>query len=226
MPVDVKKNRKEIARKLRKKGFSYSEIQKQLVVPKSTIASWVHRLKLSEEQKAKLIERRLAVGQKNIIRRSQAIKKYIVDLKNSSAKKVKQLSRRELWLLGIMLYWSRDTKDKSDNELKKGVQFSSSNPSLIQLFIKWLKEIGGITMNELLFDIFIKNNNNENDVKEYWSKKIGIIHESIKHVYTYRVKKERDDNYGFFRVRLRASSMLARQIRGWIEGIKLNILYV
>ena len=214
MPIDVKKNRKKEARKLRKKGMSYSEIQKALALPKSTIASWVRRLKLTDEQKQRLDERRLLAAQKNTARRSQIVSKYVSELKSTSSKKIGILSKRELWLMGVMLYWREGMLHRNDFNLRKGVHFSSSDPSLIKLFMKWLQEIGGLKTEEIIFDLFTEKKAADKS-RQHWSKITGFPQEHFKHVYQHISD--------FLRIRVRASSMLARQIAGWVEGISKSI---
>ena len=207
MPYDVKKNRREEARKLRKKGWSYSEIQKKLALSKSTVASWVRRLKLTDEQRQELDERRRSVAKKNSVRRSQSIIEFVGNLRKASSKKIGTLSRRELWLMGIALLWKAKGK-------KKIVSFSSSDPILLRFFLKWLRDIGGLKKEEIALDIFGRVGSASN-TKEYWSKATGFPQEHFSHVYNH--------TSDFLRVRVKASSMLARQIAGWTDGLAKSI---
>lgn len=252
----LQKFKKETAIELRKKGFSHSEIQERIKIPKSTLSFWLKKIKLTDYQIQKLKDKRNKIARINSEKRSLNIKRQIEEIKNSSAKEVGQISKRELWLIGIILYWLRRNK----NDFKNGVMFTSSNPDLIKLFLKWLKEIGGIKDEEIKFDVFLKKKKIASDellkkVIRYWSNEIGYPKEKfLHHIYFQRsnyqpnpknktnstTNKANDTNknsntnninninnngdnnnkiHGFLRVRVKASSMLARQLAGWIEGI-------
>ena len=199
-PVRFKKG---IAIELRKKGFSYSEIKTSLNIPKSTIAYWLKDIKLSDFQVQKLQTRRSDTAKRNSEKRTAKVLKTIEDIKKSSAKDVDKISKRELWLMGITMYW----KNKNKNDLKKGVSFSSSDPDQIKLFLKWLKEVGGIKDDEIMLDIFMGKDKKNSIFQADW----------FSRVYYYKSRSN------FFRIRVKASSMLARQMAGWIEGIRSHL---
>ena len=228
------KFKKETAIELRKKGFSYSEIQKKIKTPKSTLSFWLKTIQLTDYQIQKLKDKRKKIAKENSENRSFKIEKQIEEIKNSSAKDVGQISKRELWLMGIILYWLRRNK----NDARNGVMFASSEPELIKLFLKWLKQIGGITEEEIKFDIFLKKKKAVSDeairrTVRYWSFITDVPKERfLEHIYFQKEQhkaKTKDEQVGnnnnshetpgFLRIRIRASSMLARQISGWVRGI-------
>ncbi|MEK7603738.1 MAG: hypothetical protein AAB461_01295 [Patescibacteria group bacterium] len=223
----LEKYKKNISIDMRRRGFSYSEIINQLHVPKSTLSYWLKNLKLTPEEIKKLddkyVERARAGALKKISRTSGLIER----IKNSSSQDIKEISKKELWLMGIMLYW----KNGNNNDLRKGVHFSSSDPHMIKLFLKWLKETGGIKEEEIKFEIFLKNNRRDkNDFKEkaanYWSEVSGFPKTNFQKNYFQKTntgirnRKQSGSEYGFLRVKVMKSSMLARQIAGWVEGLK------
>jgi len=214
--------KKGIAVELRMKGFSYSEIANSIHVPKSTVVYWVGRLKLNPEQKKKLAEKQSLIARQNSEKRILKTSKLIQEIKLSAKKDIGKVSKREFWLMGVMLYWRERF---NSNDLRKGVRFSSSNPDLIKLFLKWLKEIGKIENEEIKFDVFIPNTKRSitQKVIGHWSEVVSSPVDTFTHIYYQRVKKlkyPKKDSFGFLRIRVRSSSMLARQIAGWIEGIK------
>lgn len=204
-PIRFKKG---IAIELRKKGLSYSEIKNSINIPKSTIAYWLKNIKLSDLQIEKLKTRRSETAKLNSEKRISKILETIENIKKSSAKNIKKISKRELWLMGIVLYW----REKNKNDFYKGVYFSSSNPALIKFFLKWLKEIGRIDNEEIAFDIF--TGKSKKDAIAYWSEITGFPEKYFTRIYI-----QKGASKGFLRIRVRASSMLARQITGWIDGI-------
>jgi len=92
------------------------EIQNAINVPKSTVAFWIKDIKLTEPQIQKLKNNRIASAKRNSQKRIFKIKKETEEIKFSSSKAVSQISKRELWLMGIILYW----KAGNESNLKKG----------------------------------------------------------------------------------------------------------
>lgn len=211
----VERYKKGIAIELRKKGFSYSEIETAINIPKSTIAFWVKKIKLTEPQVKKLKNRRIEVARNNSQKRISKIRKEIEEIKISSAKSINQISKRELWLMGVVLYW----KNSREDDLKKGVRFTSSNPDLIKFFLRWLKEVGKIENKEISFDILIGRNNRKEKAIKYWAKITNFPEGNFTHIYCQKNKVLRTQ-FGILRIRVKASSMLARQIFGWVKGIQ------
>ena len=224
-----KKHQKSLANDLRMKGFSYSEISKEISVPKATLSHWLRKVKLTEIQLENLKTRRLKTARVNSRKRIYEIAKKIEEIKNTSSRDVKKISKRELWLMGIVLYWRERFLFGNDSDLKKGVRFTSSDPFILRLFLKWLKDIGGLQNDEIDFDIFIRAERKTPTmpVIQHWSRVTGFGPNNFKHVYFQKVmpkkskkRESKKSEFGFLRVRVKASSMLARQIAGWIKGIR------
>lgn len=210
----LEKYKQNIASDMRRRGFSYSEIKNRLHIPKSTLSYWLKNIKLTPEQIKKLNDKRLETARANALKKISKTSQLIEEIKNSSAKDVKEISKRELWLMGIVLYWKNGNK----SDLKKGVHFSSSDPYLIRLFLKWLREVGGIRDEEIKFDIFAGKKTDE--VIKYWAKVTGFPQSYFTNLYFQKGGKKKNSKVGFLRIKVVQSSMLARQIAGWIEGLK------
>ncbi len=238
-PFNKFQNSKAI--ELRKSGLSYSEIQKKLHLPKSTLSLWLRNVELSESQKKRLIDKRSDKAKSNIRKRILKNSELIEEIKTTSSKSIGEISKRELWLMGIILYWRERVSSGNESDIKNGVRFTSSDSNLIKLFLKWLQGIGGIKNDEIVFDIFIGEDKKSSveAVKEvilYWSKITGFSKEHfLNHIYFQRnlpkrrlqpghKKRHRGvpkrSQFGFLRIRVRASSLLARQITGWVKGIQ------
>lgn len=233
--------KKGIVIDMRKKGYSYSEIQNAMHIPKSTIAFWLKGIKLSAEQSEKLKEKMLKTALANSERIKLKNRKLSEDIKKSSAKEIGRISKKELWLMGIMIYWRERLMLNKESDIQKGVNFTSSDPYLIKVFLKWLEEIGNIEKEEILLDIFINKDKkkNINEAISYWSEVTSYPESYFTHIYYIRRSKTlktqiskkpfkkrhfEGSNLGMLRVRVRASSMLARQISGWMKGIQKQIM--
>ncbi len=236
-PVRFKKG---IAVELRKKGLSYSDIKTSLNIPRSTIAYWLKDIRLSDDQVEKLKTKRSQIAKENIGKRTARILRETEEIKSSSSKEIGGITKRELWLMGLMLYWRERFLSGNESDVRKGVRFTSSDPDFIKLFLRWLQEIGRIDDEELAFDIFIsKDKKSKLDAaRNYWSGLTGFSRGHFSRVYYYRAtgkaghgkgsaKKGKNANrkseHGLLRIRVKASSMLARQIAGWIDGARQRL---
>ena len=217
---------KEKAVLLRKQGLSYSEILKQIPVAKSTLSLWLREVGLSKKQSQKLTYNKLAASRKGgEARRKQRIL-LTQKIYNESINEISKISDRELWLLGIMLYWAEGSKEKDDKP-GSGVQFSNSDPEMVSLFLKWLVEVCKIPKKNIYFDIYIHENskNNIDEVLKFWISSTGFSKDHFPHVYfkTNKIKTNRknigDKYFGLIKLRVRSSSVLNRRIAGWIKGV-------
>jgi hypothetical protein len=211
-----KNNPKDFAIELRKGGYSYSEIKKFCPVPKSTLSYWFRDIKLSEPQLARLKKKRIEGAQKGSKAKSLKTSKAIEEIQKTSAKDIGKISKRELWLMGVVLYWRERLLNKNDSDLKKGIRFTSSDPYLIKLFLKWLGDVGGIKNEEISFDIYIGKDKQEllSKAINYWADITGFSKANFSRYYVLKKSKRT-----LLRIRVKASSMLARQISGWANGI-------
>ena len=86
----LEKYKQNIAIEMRKRGFSYSEIELRLHIPKSTIAYWVKNIKLTPEQIKKLNHKRIEVAKSNALKKISRTSKIIEEIKKFSAKDIKE----------------------------------------------------------------------------------------------------------------------------------------
>ena len=216
--------RKNLAMSLRRGGYSYTEIQKFVSVPKATLSYWFKDIKLSEPQLARLQTKRNDAIQQGAQVRSKRVNEAIEKIEKTSAKDIKDIAKRELWLMGIMLYWRERV---SDRDVKKGVKFTSSDPYLIRLFLKWLMEVGQLGEPDVLCDILIDGDRGK--AVSYWSEVTSFPQTIFTRIYVQKSKKKRKKRsvkkaeFGLLRIRIKASSMLARQLSGWIKAIQNKI---
>ena len=217
---------KEKATKLRKKGFSYSEILKKIPVAKSTLSLWLRSVGLAKEQKQRLTEKKLAAA----FRGAQARRIYRLtitkEIKNKARSEIGKLSNRELWLIGIALYWAEGTKQK-DYNISQKVKFSNSDPEMIKAFLKWLLDICSISKKDIHFRISLHKiaKNKLKTVQKYWSSVTGFKIDNFKGIdwkkhKIYTKRKNRGEKYfGLLNIYVRKSTNLNRKISGWTDGI-------
>ena len=125
LPKNELKNK---AIKLRKRGFSYSEILKQISVAKSTLSGWLKDVGLSKRQKQKVTKKKLEAALRGGKARKDNRISITKKIYEESKKDIGDISRRELWLMGVMLYWAEGHKEK-EYRPGTGVQFTNSDPN-------------------------------------------------------------------------------------------------
>lgn len=100
---------------MRLQGKSYREIQERLGIPKSTLSNWLSDVPLSEEQRLALDERKGDGARSRAIAiRGSRIRRTEV-LQAAAAAEIGEPSDRELFLVGVGLYWSEGAKAKPWN---------------------------------------------------------------------------------------------------------------
>jgi hypothetical protein len=85
-----------------------------------------------------------------------------------------RITKRELWLIGIALYWAEGGKEK-DTSIGSGVRFSNSDPRMILLFIRWLRVCADVPLKDISADIYIHESHRHtiNNVVVSWSTALG-----------------------------------------------------
>jgi hypothetical protein len=220
----VPKNKeKEKAIKLRKDGFSYSEILKQIPVAKSTLSLWLKSVGLAKEQKQKITEKRLAGALRGAMARKNQRIKLTKEIKDRARNDVERIDKKDLWLIGVSLYWAEGAKEK-ENGTRAGIKFSNSDPKMILLFLKWLKEIISISNSELVYELYIHENSDIAKAQKYWSEILSIKKNIIRtYLKKNKIKTTRkntgNDYYGLICLKVNKSFNLNRKVSGWIEGI-------
>jgi len=159
---------KQKAIAMRQKGMSYSQIKEKLKISKSTLSGWLSDMPLSEKRIRELradspirIERyRNTMRAKKDARLEEVYKKVSYDIGN--------LSKRDLFLAGLFLYWGEGTK--AQNSL---VAITNTNPSLIKFFLKWLK-LFGVKNKNLRIKLHLYSDMNKKEMLDFWSKELKI----------------------------------------------------
>ena len=217
---------KNKAIELRRQGFSYSEILKQIPVAKSSLSLWLKSVKLAESQKQRLTDKKLASARRGAQKMKDIRIALTKQIKDKARKEIGKLTERELFLIGIALYWAEGSKEKEYSPGSRMV-FSNSDPYMIKLFLEWLIKIIKIPREKIFFSVYIHESHRDNLEKavNHWSKYAGFSKERFNKIYFKKNKihtkrKNIGKNYfGLLRISVIESSNLNRRIQGWTEGI-------
>jgi hypothetical protein len=217
---------KKKAINLRRKGYSYREIMREIPVAKSTISDWLHSVGLSKHQKQRLTEKKLVAIKRGAAARHQQRIDVTRQIIESAKREVGLISKRELWLIGTMLYWAEGSKEK---DYRPGCKtaFTNSDPDMIVVFLFWLKKIFGKTLADITFEICIHElqRGRTAEIIEFWSKIIGCPRTYFRHIYykkgnpNTKRKNVGRSYHGILKINVKSSSSLNRQIAGWTQGV-------
>ncbi len=104
------------------------------------------------------------MNKNNIVRRSPSEVNYVVNKIKPQFKVSDNLSvsQEKLKVAGIMLYWAEGTLKGST------VDFANSNPQMIKIFLKFLREICGISEERLRVYLYGYSYHNLEKLKLFW----------------------------------------------------------
>ena len=220
---------KEKAIKLRKQGLTYTEILRRIYVAKSTLSVWLRNVKLDERVAKELLFKRLNAH----LLGANAKRRYRIEkvrrIKDNACRQIGVITNRELWLMGIMLYWAEGNKE-SDNNISQKFSFNNSDSEMIKVILKWLNNCLDVQNEDIYIEIYVNElfSDRKRDLIEYWSQVTGFPESKLNKIYftknrECRLKKNKSRNYkGLLRVNVKRSTDLNRKISGWVEGVYLN----
>lgn len=211
-------NEKIKAQKLRSRGFSYNEIIKEVSVSKDTLSRWCRDIKLSNEQKERLINKKINGQKKGSLIAAENKRNKRLELINSinlkTKKQLGKLSYRDRFIAGISLYTAEG--DKMDG--KGG--FTNSDPRIIKFMMNWFIEYCKVPTEKFRGAIWIHEGLNKDKAKIYWSNLTGIPMSQFHKTYIAKNKinsnkiRKNIHEHGVFAIRFSISNT-QRQIMGW-----------
>jgi len=146
----AKKKQKQLAVMLRKQGKTYSEILEKVPVAKSTLSLWLRDVGLAKRQRRRLTEKMRKAGVRGGQRRHEQRIEETKEIFKQAKREVEKISERDLWLIGVMLYWAEGTKEKEHNT-GVSIDFANSDARMIRIFLMWLEKIIGIKAGSSVF---------------------------------------------------------------------------
>jgi len=159
--------------KLRKQGYTYSQIIKRISnLSKSTLSGWMKKIQLTERQKIKIFSqikkaRRKAALKGSWANREKAIKRISL-LQSKAEKEFPKLIQNPLFLIGLTLYWAEGSRTN------RCFQFINSDPQIIYVMMTWLRKIGKIKNDDIRIRIYIHKIYKNQKCESFWSEVIKI----------------------------------------------------
>jgi len=162
----TRKELKKEAISLRKRGYTYSYISKELSVSKSTLSDWLHNIPFNPNKYTikKILKARLSSGVYKYKTKIVSLKKAELQAK----KDISDFSKRDLEMLGLGIYIGEGGKTNGITRI------INSDPRVIKLMIKWLKVSFGVDRKQIKIRLYIYPDNQEDECIKYWSKQTKI----------------------------------------------------
>lgn len=154
---------------LRKQEMSYSQIKKIVKVSKGTLSCWLRNYPLSKKQIRKLRDR----SPQRIERFRQTMQKKrerrINETYEEQKKKWLPLSKRELFLAGLFLYWGEGRKG-----LNADITVTNTDPQIIKFYLFWLTKILKIPKKDIRLSLHLYNDMDIKEEHRFWNKLLDI----------------------------------------------------
>lgn len=209
------------ARELRLQGMTYDAIQVELGCSKSSISLWVRDLPKPERTRSR--EEASAIARRGWEVTLQRREVERVRTKKAAEDEIGSLSPRELFLVGVGLYWAEGSKSKPHRSQER-VTFINSDPDMISVYLAWLRLLG-VPPEHLRFHVHIHETADVTGAERYWADLTGAAPSafgktSLKRHSPKTNRKNTGEGYrGCLVVRVLKSADLYRRIEGWWYGI-------
>ncbi|MFA6269904.1 MAG: hypothetical protein WC657_01690 [Candidatus Paceibacterota bacterium] len=210
---------KQKSRALRKKGFSYGEIASKIKISKSTVKYWCTDIILNQKDQKRLYTKQikaLSGGPRSSHNRRQ---KEIEKITKNSEKEISLPINLDTYkLFGAALYWAEGNKISD-------FTITNSDPLLIQFMCQWFCKIFNVTPNDLKAHLNIYPQQNDLEIKKFWSNITGIPLNRFGKTFIKPVSKNYKKNnlyYGTIKVRVSKGTDFRHRVFSWINAILKN----
>ncbi|MFC9929709.1 hypothetical protein [Streptomyces sp. NPDC127190] len=217
----AKDDLRERARELRLQGWTYDRIEAELGCSRSSVSLWVRDLPRPERKRTP--EESAAIARKGWEERLRIREEERRRVKEEAKQAIGDLSPRELFLLGVGLYWAEGGKDKPYDR-RENVAFVNSDPGMIMIFLTWLRLLG-VEAERLRYTVMIHENADVSGAERYWADLVGadasaFNKTTLKKHNPKTVRKNTGDAYrGCLVIKVLQGADLYRRIEGSWYGI-------
>ncbi|MFJ8030946.1 hypothetical protein [Streptomyces sp. NPDC096032] len=209
------------ARELRRQGWTYDRIETELGCSRSSVSLWVRDLPRPERKRTR--EEASAIAKKGWEEKLRLRDEDRRRTKEVARQAIGGLSARELFLVGVGLYWAEGGKDKPYDR-RENVTFVNSDPGMIEVFLAWL-DLLEVERDRLRFTVMIHETADVGAAERYWADLVGAPSASfnkttIKKHNPKTVRKNTGDGYrGCLVIKVLKGADLYRRIEGSWYGI-------
>ena len=220
----MKLDEREKAISLRNQQLTYSEIAKVLHVSKGSLSRWLQGVFYVPREATLEKIRRVRIlntGATSVRHSAGKLERVSRGLAQGKAE-IKTFGLVELRMVGAMAYWAEGSKT-----VDSIVKFTNSDPNLIMLMVRWLREACDVPEEKLRIHLRLHPGQDVRDVEIFWSSKTGIPLEQFYRT-TLKVsssggKTKRKLQWGIVSVIVCDTGLFYR-IKGWINALKEGFL--
>lgn len=182
--------------KLRKEGKTYSEIKRQLGLPKSTLSDWLSNYPLSDSQIdeiRKTTKRNKELGiEKCRLTKQKNRETRLCAIYEEEKNKLLPLTDREIYLIGLFLYLGEGFKD-----MRGALSLSNTDSNVIKFYLYWLVNCLKIDRKKIKVLVHLYSDMNIEDSLNYWSNELAIDRKQFSKPYVKKSKRIDVDQKGF-----------------------------
>ncbi|MFH1583360.1 MAG: hypothetical protein ABIB72_03520 [Candidatus Falkowbacteria bacterium] len=184
---------REKALALRKQEYSYSQIKNILKISKGTLSYWLRDYPLSKERIRELRD----CNEQRIERYRDTMRQKRETRLNNYYQEQKEfifpLSKRELYLAGIFLYWGEGAKTRHSS-----LCVSNTDPSIIKFFMFWVEKTLHVEKSRMRVALQLYSDMNIKKEMAYWSNILEIPLSQFNKPYIKKTSSLRINHKGSF----------------------------
>ncbi len=97
-----------------------------------------------------------------------------VTIKNKAENEIKNLLKKEIFILGVALYSAEGAKEK-EHRSATNIKFSNSDVKMLLVFRKWLNEFFVIPKENIKYELYIHEKADLVSAKKFWEVKKNML---------------------------------------------------
>ncbi|MFH1186597.1 MAG: helix-turn-helix domain-containing protein [Candidatus Levyibacteriota bacterium] len=182
--------------RLRKQGKTYSEIRREINVSKSTLSDWIAKLPLTTKQIIQLEKTRkknkfLSIEKIRITKQKKRESRINVTYKREK-ERWSSLSKKELELAGIFLYWGEGTK-----RMNGPIVVNNTDPEMLTFTLCWMVNALEIPKKRIKVTLQLYKDMDIKKEMKYWSKVLKLPLSQFAKPYIKQSTRVKIDHKGF-----------------------------
>jgi uncharacterized protein YerC len=163
--------RREV-RRLRSEGLTHTEIIEKTGASVGSVSLWLRDVKVParvEERRREHIRSLRNTGGRAVHEAAVRRRRDRIELARRS---LREVSARDLFMLGVALYWAEGAKDKPWRRHGQ-VKFTNSDPSVMRVFLAWL-DLVGVARSQRRYRLSIHESCDVAKQQEWWTTQLGL----------------------------------------------------